>query len=278
MHKAGFDAGGKKRKPITLRPEQTLLDARNIMIKYNISRVVVVKNRRPLGLVTEKDMARFLYQDVPAKGLGEIRLDEVMSKELITVEPETDLRTCARMMLSNHVSSLLVIDIKNNLKGIFTKTDLATAYEEYFVLERQVKEFMTRKVVTVAPDEPIHSAMILMNSNQISRIIVVKNGQPVGIITGRDLLALGAYFATPDHRRKKGVYSPFIPSGVKAFMLASDVMTAKPISTTPDSDLADAAYIMLRNRISGLPVIDSKGILTGLITKTDVIRALASHE
>lgn len=277
MYISGFDASGAKRNPITLRPEQTLLDARNTMIKYNISRIVVAKKRKPLGLVTEKDMARFLYQDVPARGLGEIRLDEVMSKDLVTVEPETDLRTCAKMMLSNHISSLVVIDIKNNLKGIFTKTDLATAYEEYFVLEHQVKEFMTKKVVTVAPDEPIHSAIMLMNSNQISRIVVAKNGQPIGIITGRDLLALGAYFGAPDDQRKKKGYFPFIPSGVKAFMLASDVMTSKPISTTPDSDLADAAYIMLGNRISGLPVVDSKGILTGLVTKTDVVRALASH-
>jgi CBS domain-containing protein len=180
-------------------------------------------------------------------------------------------------MLKKQISSLLVVDSKNTLKGIFTKTDLTTAYVEHFALEHKVQEFMTKKVVTVAPDEPIHTAMMLMGTNQISRVVVAKNGHSMGIITGRDLLALGPYFITPGHQGTKKNYFPFIPSGVKAFMLASDVMTAKPITTTPDSDLADAAYIMLRNRISGMPVTDSKQALVGILTKTDVVRALASH-
>jgi CBS domain-containing protein len=54
-------------------------------------------------------------------------------------------------------------------------------------------------------------------------------------------------------------------------------MMPDPITTAADSDLADAAYIMLRNRISGLPVVDSKQALAGIVTKTDVVRALASH-
>ncbi len=276
MYLSGFDANGAKRKPIILRPEQTLLDARDTMIRRGISRVVVVKNRKPVGLVTEKDMARFIYHEVPTRGLGEIRLDEVMSKALITVKPETDLRVCARTMLGNHISSLLIVDSKENLMGIITKTDLAAAYEEFFVLEHKVQEFMTKKVVTVAPDEPIHSAIMLMNKDQISRIVVAKNGRLSGIISGRDLLTLGAYFVTPSLYRKKKDYS-FIPSGVKAFMLAADVMTANPITTTLDSDLGEAASIMLGNRISGLPVVDSKGLLAGIVTKTDVVRALGSH-
>jgi len=89
------------------------------------------------------------------------------------------------------------------------------------------------------------------------------------------LLALGAFF----RRGKTGgrrIEHSFIPSGVKAFLLASDVMKPNPICTSPNSDLADAGYIMLRNRISGLPVVES-GHLKGIVTKTDVVKALASH-
>ena len=46
---------------------------------------------------------------------------------------------------------------------------------------------------------------------------------------------------------------------------------------TADSDLADAAYVMLRNRINGLPVVDKEGTLAGIITKTDIVRALAEQ-
>jgi CBS domain-containing protein len=275
MYIVGLDAKGVMWNPITLGPDRTALDARNTLLKYGISRVVVAKSRKPLGIVTEKDIARFLYYKVPPRQLDEIRLDEIMSKRLVTVGEETDLRVCAKTMLAKGISSLVVVDGKN-LKGIFTKTDLATAYVEYFAMEHKVKEFMTKKVITVSPDEPVHSAIMLMTGHEISRIVVAKNGRPVGVITGRDLLPLGAMIGRRQRRAAKE-WQPLIPAGVKAAMLASDVMTPDPVTTTADSDLADAAYIMLRHRISGLPVVDSKQALAGIVTKTDVVRALASH-
>ena len=56
-------------------------------------------------------------------------------------------------------------------------------------------------------------------------------------------------------------------------MLARDVMK-KPISITDTADLAVAAQIMSDKRISGLPVIDSYNNLNGIITRTDIVKAL----
>jgi acetoin utilization protein AcuB len=130
-------------------------------------------------------------------------------------------------------------------------------------------------VVTVVPDEPVHSALLLMSGGEISRVVVVAKNQPVGIITGRDLLPLG--IVAGRYRRSSGRERPFIPSGINAAMLVSDVMTKNPITANPGSDLADAAYIMIRNRISGLPVVQRRKGLVGIITKTDITKALASH-
>ena len=52
--------------PVTLEPNKTLYDVRNILIKYNISRVVIVEkekegNKEAIGIITEKDITRFLY-------------------------------------------------------------------------------------------------------------------------------------------------------------------------------------------------------------------------
>jgi CBS domain-containing protein len=202
MYISGFDAKTVMWRPITLLPEQTLSDTRKIMMKYNISRIVVAKRGKPLGIITEKDIARFLYEQIPSRRLDEIRLDEVMTEKLVTVDPETDLRRCAKLMLKEEISSLLVVDAKNNLKGILTKTDLVTAFEEYYAFAHKVKEFMIDKVITVEPDEPIHSALMLMVRNQISRVLVAQNRHLLGIITGRDLLASGAYFGSPSKLAK----------------------------------------------------------------------------
>jgi CBS domain-containing protein len=284
MYIVGFDAKTVMWKPITLNPKNTLLDARNTMMKYVISRVVIAEGKKPVGIITEKDIARFMYSEVPARQLDEIRVDEVMSRALITVEPDTDVRDCAKVMLQKQVSSLIVVDQgTKNLKGILTKTDLTTAFVEHFAFEHRVEDFMTSKVVTVSPDEPIQSAIMLMMSNEISRVVVAKDERLVGIIASSDLLPLGIFFSGQDYYKIKGRAGTkvreraFIPSGIKALMLASDVMTKDPITTTRKSDLADAGYVMLRNKISGLPVINRQKILQGIVTKTDIVKALASH-
>jgi CBS domain-containing protein len=62
-------------------------------------------------------------------------------------------------------------------------------------------------------------------------------------------------------------------SGIGHVMLARDVMN-KPMSISITADLAVAAQIMSDNRISGLPVIDSENNLNGIVTSTDIVKAL----
>jgi len=83
------------RQAITLEPNRTLYDSRNSLLRYNISRVVVAKDNKPLGIVTEKDISRFLYRDVPNRRLNEIRLDEMMSENLVVAREGDDLKVCA---------------------------------------------------------------------------------------------------------------------------------------------------------------------------------------
>lgn len=55
-------------------------------------------------------------------------------------------------------------------------------------------------------------------------------------------------------------------------MKASDVMTTKVITITPDSTIGEAAKLMLQNRISGLPVMNDRGELLGIVSEGDLVR------
>ena len=273
------------RQAITLEPDNTLYDARNVLLRYNISRVVVAKDNKTFGIVTEKDISRFLFREVPNRRLHEFSLDEIMNKNLILSIEEDDLAVCAKLMLENKISSIIVIDNNDNgLKGIITKSDMLDAYAKYYPTKSIVEEYMTKRVITVAPDENLHAILRLMADRELSRVVVTRNRKPVGIITAYDLLPLsvlfgtriaGKYWTTEEElisRRKN------IPSGIKAVFLAEDIMKYYPITIAKNTDLAQAAQIMIRNRISGLPVVqysNNASNLVGIITKTDIIKALA---
>src|SRR5918994_7057262 len=118
--------------PVTLEGNKTLYDARNVLLKYNISRVIILKDRKnekPAGIVTEKDIVRFLYAEFPRRSLDEIRLDEIITnQQLITVEGGTDVSDCAKLMLKNNISSLVIVKANNDdnsvLNCIITKSEI----------------------------------------------------------------------------------------------------------------------------------------------------------
>jgi CBS domain-containing protein len=290
--------------PVTLEGNKTLYDARNVLLKYNISRVIILKgrqNKKPAGIVTEKDIVRFLHAEFPRRSLDEIRLDELIAnQQLITVEGGTNVGDCAKLMLNNDISSLVIVKANNDdnsvINGIITKSDLLDAYARSFGGDVAINEYMTKKVLTVKPDESLHIVLLIMADGSVSRVIVVgdNNSKPVGIITSHDLLPASTLLIADKSKpplsqyRTKGkeiemnentgstaANTGGLPYGMKRILLAQDIMKFNPIMVTDYSNLVDAALIMRGNRISGLPVVDSNDKLVGIITKTDIIRAIA---
>jgi CBS domain-containing protein len=300
-----------RNKPISLQANKTLYDARNILIRYNISRVVITtkqtenkeeEEEEAIGIVTEKDIARFLFRDMNGRRLNEIRIDELTrNQNLITVNENADLNLCAKLMLDNGISSIVVTTQYDTsrgsnptLKGIITKSDFLELYARNYGGKATVNEYMTKKVFTVRPDESLHMVLLIMVDSNVSRVIVVDdNNKPIGIITSRDLLPASTILrankstslpSTQYRVKTKNEamtttnttqYKSNLPYGMKRIVLAEDIMKSYPIMITDYADLLDAALIMRGNMISGLPVVDSSDKLVGIITKTDITRAIA---
>jgi len=103
--------------PITMDPEQKIHEALEIMKKYRISGVPITKNGKLVGILTNRDL-RF------EKRLDE-RISTVMTKEhLITVPVGTTLEASKEILHKNRIEKLLVVDDKNNLKGLITIKDI----------------------------------------------------------------------------------------------------------------------------------------------------------
>lgn len=270
------------RKMIMLDSGKTLLDARNTMLRYNISRIVISINNKAFGIVTENDVAKFLYETPSTKRLNEIRLKNLIRKKLVTIDENTVIDECSKLMLKNNISSLIVTDNGGKDKGIITKTDLVEIYAYHPSAFYKVRECMQKKVRTVYPDETIHMIAMLMDLYDISRVVVKQNKKPIGIVTTRDFLPISTRRSTalferlwisPPKSTKVKRHQKFIPSGFMAFVLAQDIMSHPLITVGTDTDVSDAATLMIRNKISGLPVVNGRGFLVGIITKTDILKS-----
>jgi len=103
--------------PITIGPDQKVYEALEIMARYSISGVPVVKNNKLVGILTNRDL-RFetnLTQQI----------SKVMVKEnLITAPVGTSLDDAKKLLHKNRIEKLLVVDDKGNLKGLITVKDI----------------------------------------------------------------------------------------------------------------------------------------------------------
>lgn len=120
-----------------------------------------------------------------------------MTKNPISVSPETSILEAWKIMQTSQVRRLLVMD-KGKLVGIVTERDLRSVspsqatslsiFEINYLLEKlKVKDAMTSNPITVDADAPIEEAALIMRDNKISALPVIENGEVVGIITESDI-------------------------------------------------------------------------------------------
>jgi IMP dehydrogenase len=103
--------------PITIEPEQKVHQALDLMTKYRISGVPVVKNRKLVGILTNRDLRFESNLDQP--------VSEVMTKEnLVTVSSNISLEESKKLLHKHRIEKLLVVDDEYNLKGMITIKDI----------------------------------------------------------------------------------------------------------------------------------------------------------
>ncbi len=103
--------------PITIEPEQKVYEALDLMNRYRISGVPVVKNRRLVGILTNRDLRFETNLDQ--------RVSDVMTKEnLVTVSSNITLEDSKKLLHEHRIEKLLVVDDEYNLKGMITIKDI----------------------------------------------------------------------------------------------------------------------------------------------------------
>lgn len=144
-----------------------------------------------------------------------LKARDVMVGPIITVSVEDSLETVAARMLDHRIGCVPVLDAQGCIAGVITPSDFAAkergipfsglrlpqvlgewvspgTVERIYEASRQrkAKEVMSRPVVVVSEDDTLHHILTLMLQRDINHVPVVREGQPVGIISRFDLLRL----------------------------------------------------------------------------------------
>ena len=90
--------------------------AADLMTEKRVGSIIITKNKKPFGIITERDLVRRYARDTP--------LEDLASHPLITIDRTTTVEKVVKIMLKNGIRKILIVDQNNDLVGIVTTTDL----------------------------------------------------------------------------------------------------------------------------------------------------------
>lgn len=108
-------------KVITTKKEATVEDAVKLMNKHEIGCLVVLENRNPAGIITERDLLKRVLSK--SKELRNLKVKEIMSEPLLSVAPNVQIEEAVKLMFENNIKKLPIIE-KGKLLGLVTLSDV----------------------------------------------------------------------------------------------------------------------------------------------------------
>ena len=128
-----------------------------------------------------------------------------------------------------------------------------------FVINR-----MTKNPMTVTADTKVDEVAHLMKKHNFRRLPVVDDGKLVGFLSDSDLMRVAPSPAT--------TLSRYEINSLLAKICVRDIMKKDVVSVNVDAAIEEAALIMYKNKIGGMPVVSNMGAVVGVITETDIFK------
>ncbi len=235
------------RKPKSASPQTPVQDVIMIMIGNHIDMVPILDNADLVGIITTTDLIKLFF-----------RLDKViheLCRELKKDAPPVD--TAAESAAKANILSSWIY--------------------------RPVQKIMTEQVISLEPQDDLARAIEVMQDEEIRHVIIMDEQEKfVGLVSDRDILRnlpyAGRRPSSPPKKFREHLFAT--NTWTKSLLLPlKSVMVPKVLHILPGCSVCEAAEILYEKKISCLPVIDEQEKLRGIVTVTDLMRALlAAYE
>jgi diguanylate cyclase (GGDEF)-like protein len=218
-----------------------------LMQKNEKGVVVVLKENKPIGILTERDVVSLLYTEVD---LDE-KTERFARKPLIVASGIRTISYALSLMIENNIRRLVVVDSSENFLGVVTQKHLLKHVEEDFYRSSlRVKHIFDqlKDLVSAAQNDAIRDVLEKMVEHKISAVPIIENGMAVGIITEKDVLRLANNKVSLQEQVGKHMTSPVIFADLETKLIeVVKIMRDRNISRTVVKGADDRAVRIITN-------------------------------
>ncbi|WP_185961485.1 PAS domain S-box protein [Telmatospirillum sp. J64-1] len=238
-----------RRDLLTCSPSLPLAEAAARMVEAACSSIIVMEDGQPLGIWTERDALRADFDN--GKGF-ERPISEVMSRPLDSVDAGRTVEEVAELFRKSGRRHLLVTAPDGAILGMVTRNDVAMrlGVEAYFAL-REVGDVATMVPLKVEAGTNVGKLAEALAEAKCEAAIIIREGEPVGIVTERDMVRLVA------QRRNDA--------------LAGEVVSRPLLCIAASAPLVQAREMMEARGLRHLAVTDEAGALTHVLSLADIL-------
>ncbi|MCZ7404450.1 MAG: CBS domain-containing protein [Candidatus Methanoperedens sp.] len=249
-------------EPVSVHKSDKLSHAMDLMDKHDTRRLLVTNGSELTGVITMRNIARKLgtwkTSNLPASSL---HVAAATTDLFAKVFPDTGIEDAIALM--DRKGGILVVTDNGNILGWVTPHEVLKSTKG---VKGYAGEIM-KDAISVSPGDRVAHARRIMLDNDIGRVPVVENSDIVGIITERDVAKAMMNFRdlVPDNQQDGRIRN----------IIVGDIMTRSVKSVRTNTPISEVVSLMLDENIGGVPVLNLKDELVGVISRRAIIKHLA---
>lgn len=246
----------------TISKSETLSHALDVMEKKGVRRLLVKNDDKVVGVLTMRNLTRELGTrkkgNLPASSL---HVATAISDNFVKVYPDVKVKDAVTLIDKNE--GVIIVSEDEKVKGWITPAELLQSNN----FNGFAGEFMQKEPITASPGDRVSHIRHLMLDNNVGRIPIIEDGKLIGIVTEKDVVKAMKAF--------RDIVSANQQEARIKNLIVADIMKRSVKTVHTNTPLSDVARIMLEENIGGFPVLNLEEDFVGVITRRNLVHALA---
>ncbi len=251
-------------EPVSIKEDDFVTHARQLMRDYLCRSLVVVdEENRLVGMLSDQDILRVTStrSNVTVGGYA---------SQSPTITPDMDIMKAAKLMVQSRQNRVPVVKSTTDRRvvGVLSNVDILRNVEIPKNVPKTLQEMMTKKVKTCSPEDKVGTVWGHMLETDYTGIPVVsKKGEPIGMITRRDIIKSGAVrIEVEDERRTRPNDSPKVEK----------IMSTPAYTLSETDSIQSAIEMIIHNDIGRVTIVNEKDKVSGIVDRQDLLESIVN--